>query len=147
MKKILLALFAFMAFAMTACQDKYEEVDPGAPSNPEKTGAGVYTGTWSRTFEGVTTTAEGTITIAPGETNYVCEVTVDCPELALNAATDNSIANINPALAFYQSTANNIALSFYGRIQKDGSIEMNFSKIVKEGRKSLNYVYSFEGHK
>lgn len=145
MKKILFALFAIMAFAMTACQDKYEEVDPGTPSNPEKNCAGTYTGTWSRTFEGTVVTGEGTVTISPTEDSYVCEVVVDCPELSLNGEKDYSIANINAAQVFFQSSTNNIAPFFTGKVEKDGSVTMSFNKIVKEGRKSYSYQYSFEG--
>ncbi len=147
MKRIFFALFAVLAFAMTACQDKYEEVDPGTPSNPEKTCAGVYTGTWSRTFDGATTTGEGTITITPTDERYICEIKVNCPDLGLDETKDFSVANINPSFTFNQPVSNNIAPLFTGKVLSDGTIVMNFNKIVKEGRKSYSYQYAFEGRK
>lgn len=154
MKKILFALFAVMALVLTSCKDKVEPVDPGTPTNPEKTLAGTYTGTWTRTLDGVTETGQGTIVIAPTDERYICTVTISCPSLddsarpAINI-TGTDVANITPARTVFNAfgDAEKIAGVFSGKISEANELTMQFTRSIKEGRKTFTYSYTFEGVK
>lgn len=148
-KTMLLALAVSFTFA--ACSDDEDGVtNPGTPSNPEIESAGVYSGTWSRSLIGSADepkAAEGTLTLAAGENAYITNVTAVCAELNVDYT---SIANITPAFAFYNNVAtsaeNGFGVTFNGKA--DGmTATISFTKTVKEGRKTYNYKYSFEGTK
>lgn len=142
---------AFLAFALcltyTSCDTDDEDgvAETGAPTNPEKETAGVYTGTWTREYNGDITTAEGTVTLEAGETAYITNVTAVCTQFSLN---NTSIANITPSGNFFQNiktgTANGFGVTFSGKAQ-DGTATMAFTLTQKAGRKTLTYNYSFEG--
>lgn len=149
LKTMLLALAVSFTFA--ACTDDEDGVtNPGTPSNPEIESAGVYAGTWSRSLIGSTDapkTADGTLKLEATDNAYVTNVTAVCTDLNVNYA---SIANITPSFAFYNNVAtssgNGFGVTFSGKA--DGvSATLVFTKTVKEGRKTYNYKYVFEGQK
>jgi len=153
MRNILKTMFlAFtVCLAFTACSDDEDGVaNPGAPVHPEIETAGTYTGTWSRTLLGSTDdpkTAAGTLVLEASENAYVTKVTASCPDLAVDYS---ALANITPNYSFNNNVAtsetNTFGVTFGGAV-KDNTATISFTKSVREGRKTYNYNYTFEGTK
>lgn len=145
----------FLAFAacltFTACSDDEDGVaNPGTPTHPETETAGVYTGTWSRSLlgsEDAPVTEAGTLTFEASDGAYVTKVTASCTPLKVDYS---ALANITPSYSYYNNVAtsetNGFGVTFSGSI-KDGVATISFTKTVKEGRKTYNYNYTFEGRK
>lgn len=149
LKTMFLAFAAYLVF--TACSDDEDGVtNPGTPIHPEVEVAGIYSGTWSRSLIGSTdepTTAAGTLTFEASENAYVTKVSATCTTLGIDYS---ALANITPTYNFYNnvaaSTTNGFGVTFSGAI-KESVATISFTKTVKEGRKTYNYTYSFEGKK
>jgi hypothetical protein len=151
MKKIFgIALLALsLGFGFTSCSDDDE---PSAPSTPAcEAAAGVYSGTWSRTLNGETTSAEGTLTFEATD-SAATVISAKCDEIAVDySSTANityAITNEGTGFIFTNGVASNgFGATFSGRISAAGKANISFTKTVKEGRKNYTYTYSFEGNK
>lgn len=148
MKKLINTLFLlmFVCLGFSSCHDEVGIPDAGKPGNPEKEIVGSYTGTWTRTLDGVETTATGTITFTAGDKAYVANVAVECPEFGVSLSGPANVAKNSAGYTFYnqESKSNGFGTTYYGRIV-DGVATINFTLSQKEGRKTYLYIYSFLG--
>lgn len=141
-------LFAVaLCFGATACNDdEVGYIDPGTPQNPEKEVAGTYTGTWTQTYNGVETTATGTITLTPGDNAYVTIVNVKCDDFNIDLTGPANIVKQSAGYIYYNREAggNGFGVTYYGRVV-DGVASISFTRTVKEGRLTYLYDYTFAG--
>lgn len=151
MKKILFSFIAVLALSCTfvACSDDEDE-NYSYSTTADQATAGTYSGTWTRTLDGVAETFDGTITFASAGTAGVSNVTFSCPGTSLDAT---SVANVWNAKYDFQfmnqttSTANGLGTAFSGIISEDGQITVAFTLTQKVGRKAYDYQYQFAGNK
>lgn len=139
----------FICLAATSCDNEYGVAPQGNPGTPAADTKGVYTGEWTRTLDGNTTTAVGTITFTPGEGNHVTYVDLSCPELQVDYHTVANIAKGNDGdyvFANQEANKNGLGSAFSGRI-KDDNVTIKFTLSIKEGRKQYLYDYAFSGDK
>jgi hypothetical protein len=158
MKKLLFAALAFacVGFGFTACDDDDDNSYTGKIySNPVEQIAGSYAGTWTRVLDKDTIVTDDTIAIAfhNGDsinTKYIADVVVrENTTVVLDAMT--STANVVQAGQYGYSllnvsSENGFGTSFRGRVQ-DEQFTLNFQKLVKSGRKSYTYSFTFVGTK
>lgn len=141
---------------MAAC-DKNEEIPAnGAPDNAEKLAAGTYVGEWSRTnlSNGEVESGSGSIVFSLNDeqSNNVCVMTLDSSTLELGVNSNVSACNItrlnSGELVYYNMLKTNpFGMDFTGRISPEGVVSMKYTKIVKSGRKEIEYNYTFSGTK
>lgn len=156
MKKILYSfMMLFVAtLCFTACSD--DDDDNGSivmPSNPEKDIAGTYSGTWTTTNQtsGAVSTGAGTITIAATDSAYVADLIInECTDA--NVSVMKSVVNVdwrtNNTYSFFNKTSTNeLGGAFAGKVIDGKTLELSFNKVVRSGRKSVTYNYSFVGTK
>ena len=148
--------FALM-FGMASC-DKEELPPTGPQDNAEKLVAGTYVGDWTRTTVGTdeVLTGTGTITFSVDSEKYsnnvsVMTLTSDGIDIGIDDPK-TSVCNISlfssGEYSFWNQTATNpFGTTFYGKVSADGVVTMNYSKIIKEGRKEIEYQYLFIGKK
>jgi hypothetical protein len=156
MKKILFAALAFacVGFGFTACDDDDDD-NTYIYSNPVEQVAGNYAGTWTRVLDKDTTVVDDTIAIAfhTGDsinTKYIADVVVR-KNTTVNLDAMTSTANLVQAGQYGYSllnvsSENGFETSFRGRVQ-DEQFTLNFQKLVKSGRKSYTYSFTFVGTK
>lgn len=138
-----------LCLATTSCQDEIGVVEPGNPGTPAVDVQGDYSGNWTRTLDGKTQNATGTISFTAGETNHVVNVRLYCPELKVDFNTVANIAKNNEGgyvFANQEASKNGLGATFSGRI-KDGNANIKFTLAIKEGRKKYLYDYTFDGNK
>lgn len=158
MKAIFKSIFFCVALVlgMTACDNKDEIPPTGGLDNAEKLVAGTYVGEWSRTnlSTNVVETGSGSITFSVDaeKGNNVSVMTLSSSEVELGVNTDTSVCNITRLstgeLTYWNYSANNpFGMTFYGKVSPEGVATMNYNKIVRSGRKEVEFVYSFSGRK
>ena len=151
MKKILFSIIALLAVSCTfiACGSEGDEGYSYA-TTADKATEGTYTGTWTRTLDGVSTTFEGTVTLVSAGKTGVSNITFSCPSTSLNATSVANVWNAKNDFQFMNQTisdANGLGAAFSGIIYESGSLTAGFTIKQTEGRKSYNYQYSFVGKK
>ncbi len=159
MKAIYKSIFFCMALllGLTACDDKHEELAPtGGLDNAEKLVVGTYVGEWSRTnlsTEAVES-GSGSITFSVDESygNNVSVMTLYSPVIDLGVDADTSVCNItrlsSGEFVYYNLVkANPFGMTFNGRVSPEGVATMSYTKIVRSGRKEVEFSYSFTGTK
>lgn len=157
MKKIIFGLLFILACGMTftACSSDDEGVKKHATA-PEAASAGTYAGTWSKQLVGDenATTAEGTMVLAAAAdadgnaVAYATNVTVTSGTLGLSKTSIANIVWTNDDMSFSNTNiTNGFGTKFNGRILSDGTATVSFTVTEKQGRKTFNYIYSFQGKK
>ena len=152
-KSIFFCLTLMLGF--TAC-DNHDEIPPtGGLDNAEKLVAGTYVGEWSRV--NVATEAVesgvGSITFSVDQElgNNVSVMTLESAlDLGVNA--DTSVCNITRLSSgdftyWNYSGTNPFGMTFYGKVSPEGVATMTYNKIVRSGRKEVEFQYSFSGTK
>lgn len=146
-----------LLFGMASC-DKDELPPTGPLDNAEKLVAGTYIGEWSRVTVGTENveTGTGSITFSVDSENYgnnvsVMTLTAEGIDLGIDDPK-KSVCNItilsSGEFSYWNQTATNpFGTTFYGTVDTDGVATMNYTKIVKEGRRETEYSYSFSGRK
>lgn len=137
----------------TACSDDDDNGSIVMPSNPEKDIAGIYAGTWTTTNQtsGDVSTGGGTISIAATDSAYIADLIInDCAEA--NVSAMKSVINVdwrtNNTYSFFNKTSTNeLGGAFAGKVVNGKTLELSFNKVVRSGRKSVTYNYSFIGDK
>ena len=169
MKAIYKSIFfsAALVLGMASCEDKPDIPATGPVDNAEKLLEGNYTGEWTCDYIEMTKndTIEGTIksagtiafTVDPKYSNNVSVIKINAADLDLRAEeSTQSVCNVtllsSKQLWFYNNLAENpIGATFYGKVDTDGAITMEYQRqfIIKEGRNEnvYTYDYSFKGHK
>lgn len=156
MKKIVYSLVALLTLGcgFVSCGD--DDNDITFSTTPEKAAAGTYSGTWTLTEEGASTstTCEGTIIIAPTSNIYQADITFEVPfdgdkeKFKISATSVANISHSNNGFVFNNNVDTNpLGANFAGKIDEQGNIALNFMKQVKDGRKQFTYFYVFEGKK
>lgn len=154
MKKILYVILglALMGGSFASCSDDDNDGSVALPSNPAKDIAGTYSGTWTRVAvsDGTTVTGSGTVVLTDS-TNYVGRVEVSaCSEVGLTAMS--SVMNVqwnasNTYRFFNYITSNGLGMTFAGSVANATTMEWQFTKTVRSGRKTADYNYTFNGTK
>lgn len=142
---------------LTACDDKHDEIpSTGGLDNAEKLVAGTYVGEWTRTNleTNAVETGSGSITFSVDEEkgNNVSVMTVSANGIELGLNEDTSVCNITRLssgdLTYWNYYASNpFGTTFYGKVSPEGVASMNYNKIVRSGRREVEFVYSFSGRK
>lgn len=158
MKALYKSLFFSVAMVSLMASCSKDELPPTGPKdNAEKLVAGTYVGEWTRETVGtdVVETGTGSITFSvdPQYGNNVSVMTLESDGLDIGIDDPKtSVCNItilsSGVFTFWNQTAGNpFGTVFYGTVDTDGVAIMNYTKIVKEGRKEIEYNYSFLGKK
>lgn len=152
-KTIKYILSAVICLGIASCSNDIEIADNGPVGNPEKAVEGVYTGSWSRTLNGETAEATGTITMTPVDTaNYVTKVHVECPEFGLDMESVANVVNTSSGYIYYnQESSNGFQNAFTGNVTSSG-VTIKFSKTdkyqdEKKKWKTATSTYEFAGGK
>lgn len=161
MKKFIYSIFAVFALSSTfaACsKDDGDEVI-NYSTTAEQSSAGTYTGTVTRTLDGVTDTGTGTITLAAGGSAGVTNITVDFKgtdskgkEFTVSGSTPANITYANNGYSFVQqvisgNTANTLGSEVTGTIDADGNMVVSLNIDQRNGRVLSTYVFLFTGKK
>lgn len=158
MKAIYKSIFFSVALVlgMTSC-DKDELPPTGPLDNAEKLVVGTYVGEWTRETVGTdeVITGSGSITFSVDEnySNNVSRMTLDASGIDLGIEEPmTSVCNItllsSGEFTYWNQTASNpFGTTFYGKVSTEGVATMLYTKIIKEGRKEIEYNYSFTGKK
>lgn len=146
-----------LVLGMTSCNK--DELPPSGPlDNAEKLVAGTYVGEWTRETVGTNTVEKGTgtITFSVDSENYgnnvsVMTLTSDGLDIGIDDPK-TSVCNItllsSGEFTYWNYTSTNpFGTTFYGKVSTEGVATMNYTKIVKEGRRETEYNYSFSGIK
>jgi hypothetical protein len=151
MKKYIYIALALLSSSLgfTACGDD----DEGGDSNYNIVAdagaavAGDYNGTYTRTLNGESESANGTITLAQADKPYYVNVTFKAvPELKMEETTVKAnIVQKNDNLFIISNTAgtgNALGTSFRIYVE-NGKMQANFLLKQKVGRKEYEYTYVF----
>lgn len=146
-----------LVLGLSACTGKNEEMPPtGGLDHAEQLAVGTYVGTWSRTnlTTGAVESGAGSITfeVDPEKGNNVSKITVDSDALDLGMTQKTSACNISRlssgVLSYWNLvTSNAFGIAFNGKISPEGVATMQYNKIVRSGRKEVEFSYSFSGNK
>ena len=140
---------------LAAC-DKDEIPANGAPDNAEKLVAGTYVGEWSRTnvSTGAVESGTGSITFSVDAElgNNVSRMTLTSEVIELGVNADSSVCNItrlnSGELVYWNMVGGNpFGMTFSGRVSPEGVATMDYTKIVRSGRREVEYSYTFSGRK
>ena len=149
MKKIIFSFIAVLALGcgFTSCgSDGDDNISYDKPA--EEASAGTYTGTFTRTLDGVDETFSGTVTLTSAGKTGVTQITFSSPDAKLEATSLANVWNAKYEFEFMnQVDANGLGASFAGRITEAGVLTTYFTINQKVGRKAYNYNYSFTGSK
>ncbi len=157
MKKIICGLLFILACGLTfsACSSDDEGLKKHATA-PETASAGTYAGTWSKQLLGDenVTTADGSLTFAAAAdadgnaVAYATNVTATSTALGLSKTSIANIVWVNDDMSFSNTNqTNGFGAKFTGRVLSDGTATISFTVTEKQGRKTFNYIYSFQGKK
>ncbi|MCH5240659.1 MAG: hypothetical protein J1F38_10580 [Muribaculaceae bacterium] len=158
MKAIYKSIFFSVALlvGMVSC-DKDELPPTGPQDNAEKLVVGTYSGAWTRlnvdTDEVVTGSGSITFSVSDAYSNNVSVITLDASGIDLGIAEPmTSVCNITRLSSgeftyWNQTAANPFGVQFYGKVSPDGEATMTFSRTLKEGRKDVNFQFTFAGNK
>lgn len=151
MRKIIYSLAALLAFSFSfvSCSDD-DDNNITFDTTPEKAAAGTYTGTWTQTEDGATTstTCNGTVTVAPTSNAYQADFTFEAPDFEINATSVANISHANYSFVFNNNVETNpLGANFAGMIDENGNLTVNFMKQRRVGRKQYTFFFVFEGKK
>ncbi len=157
MKTIYKALFICLTvvIGLTGCSK--DEIPPTGPQdNAEKLAVGTYVGEWTRVNleTNAVETGSGSITFSTDEEhgNNVSVMTLESATVELGVNAETSVCNItrlnSGELVYYNMVkANPFGMTFTGRISPEGVATMDYNKIVRSGRREVEFKYSFTGTK
>lgn len=157
MKTIYRSIFVCLTLLLgfTAC-DKDEIPPTGPQDNAEKIAVGTYVGEWTRTNLSTEAVESGTgsITFSTEEEygNNVSVMTLVSSVVELGVDSDTSVCNItrmaSGELVYYNMVkANPFGMVFQGRISPEGVATMTYTKLVRSGRREVEFSYTFTGTK
>lgn len=159
MKAIYKSIFFCLSLllGLTACSGKNDEIPPtGGLDNAEKLVVGTYVGEWSRTVvaTGAVESGTGSITFSVNEElgNNVSVMTLDATGIELGVTENTSVCNITRLSSgdftyWNYSGTNPFGMTFYGKVSPQGAATMVYTKIVRTGRREVEYNYLFTGTK
>lgn len=158
MKAIFKSIFFCVALVlgMTSCDNKDEIPPTGGLDNAEKLVAGTYVGEWTRTNvgTGAVETGAGSIIFSVDESkgNNVSVMTLSSSSVELGVNANTSVCNITRLSSgdftyWNYTAANPFGMIFNGKVSPEGVATMTYSKIVREGRKEVEFLYNFSGRK
>lgn len=154
MKKIFYIALALLTCTVTftSCEEEddfgnsnYEIVDDAAAAV-----AGTYTGTWTRTLNGVDETQTGTITLSTTDASYYVNVTFSegLESFGVSAVTVKSnISQQGDRFIIVNPVSTNDQGTSFRMYVEDGNLTGSFVKTIKNGRLSYEYSYAFDGNK
>lgn len=148
MKKYIYSLVTALALCcgFASCGDDDDTIT--FSTSAEQGSAGTYSGTWSKSANGNETTSTGTVTLAAASTANNTNVTLSCTEFEIDATSIANVTHASNGYVFNNNVSTNpLGTSFAGRIDEDGTIQLNFQKEVREGRQRTIYVFTFIGKK
>lgn len=148
MKKYIYSLVTAIALCcgFVSCGDDDDTISFSVSA--EQGSAGTYSGTWSKTANGNETTSTGTVTLAATSTANNTNVTFSCTEFEIDATSIANVTHASNGYVFNNNVSTNpLGAGFSGRIDEDGTIQLNFQKEVREGRQRTIYVFKFIGKK
>lgn len=159
MKDIIKAIFVAVSvlMVMTACDGKHDKIPPtGGLDKAEQLAAGVYVGEWSRTNLSTNAVESGTgsieFSVDPELGNNVSVMTLKSEGIELGINADQSVCNItrlsSGILTYWNvSGSNPFGMIFQGKISPEGTATMVYNKIVRSGRREVEFSYTFSGTK
>lgn len=159
MKAIFKSIFICLTLilGLTACNNHDEIPATGGLDNAEKLAVGTYVGTWSRVnlSTGAEESQPGSITFSVDEEkgNNVSVMTItSATDFDLGLDQDTSVCNITKlssgVLTYWNATASNpFGMTFTGKVSVDGVATMEYTKIVRSGRREVEFNYYFSGAK
>ena len=156
MKKIIFSFIAVLALGcgFTSCgSDDDEKITYDQPA--QVAAVGTYTGTWTRSLEGVDETFSGTVTITATDRTGVIDITFSSPDASLDKTSLANVWNSGYEFQFMNQQPptkepkdpKDMDAAFSGRIDAEGSLTTSFTINQKVGRKAYDYNYSFIGKK
>lgn len=142
------ALLAVSLFAGCSDDDDNNITFTDTASNDA---AGVYTGTFYRTQQGLenaeTSEAQGTMTITAVD-KYTATIAYSCSELSINHSCIVNITHSNKGFAFSNHVKSNaLGAAFLGRVDDDKNVESHLTLNIVSGRGAKVYSIVFKGKK
>lgn len=152
----ILVCFAILV-GMTSCDDKHVKMPSnGGLDNAEKLVAGTYVGEWSRTNLSTNAVESGTgsieFSVDPELGNNVSVMTLKSEGIELGVNADSSVCNItrlsSGVFTYWNvSGSNPFGMTFQGKVSPEGVATMVYNKIVRSGRREVEFSYTFSGTK
>lgn len=157
MKTIFRSIFLCLTLmiGMTAC-DKDDIPPTGPQDNAEQLVAGTYVGEWTKTNLSTEAVESGTgsitFSVDPEYGNNVSAMALESSEVELGIDSDTSVCNItrlnSGEFVFYNMVkANPFGMTFTGRVSPEGVATMEYTKIIRSGRKEVEFTFTFTGRK
>lgn len=152
MKKIIYIIFALLSILIpTSCSGNNDEDAPRA-GKPEKEASGEYYGTYYRVTKGLDdlVTAPGSVTITPATETNTAYITFNCPDLGVDVTRIFNITFSNDGFAFsnhLSDETNTKTSAIAGRIDPEKNIVTKFTLQQRDGRKTVQFDYEFNGKK
>lgn len=150
MKKYIYSLVTALALCcgFASCGDDNDDPVINYDTTAAQGSVGTYSGTWSKSANGNETTSTGTVTLAAASTANNTNVTFSCTEFDIDATSIANVTHASYGYVFNNNVSTNpLGAGFSGRIDEDGTIQLNFQKEVREGRQRTIYVFKFIGKK
>lgn len=158
MKTIFNSIFlcVVLMVSLSACDNKDDLPPTGDPDKAEQLAVGKYVGQWERTnlSTQAVETGNGSITFSIDEehSNNVSVMTLASDVIDLGVDSDTSVCNItrmnSGELVYWNMVkANPFGMMFNGRISPEGVATMKYNKIVRSGRREVEFSYTFTGTK
>ena len=158
MKALYKSIFFSVALLMGMASCSKDDLPPSGPlDNAEKLVVGTYVGEWTRETVGTDEVIKGpgsiTFSVSENYGNNVSVMTLNASGIDLGIDEPmTSVCNItllsSGEFTYWNQTASNpFGTTFYGKVSTEGVATMLYTKIIKEGRKEIEYNYSFTGSK
>lgn len=152
MKKLIYSFIALLAVGCSfmACDNEVEEYDIHInPITPDSAAAGVYEGTWTRMLLTDSSTVEGTgRVVIESDTAYLVALHFISEEFALDKSATANITYANEGFYYFNnSSTNDLKVTFYGSIDKEGVHTTSFVINQVENRRVKKFQYTFTGVK
>ncbi len=144
-----IAIFIISGIMMAACSGNKDEDNPRS-GLPEKEAAGEYQGTYSRVTKGLddTVTAPGTVTITPASSPNTAYITFFCEDLGVDVTRIFNFTFANDGYAFsnhLSDETNTKTSAIVGKIDSNKKIITRFTLQQRDGRKTVQFDYEFNG--
>ena len=147
--KILFFIFVLLggSFLFSSCSDDDDGNDMTFANTPEKDAAGAYQGVFYRVQNGLsdTVSAPGAMHIT-ADSVYVADIGFQCTDFKIDKLTPANISHADGGYVFSNiSLANPFGSAVVGRIDESGNVKASFQLKQREGRRTVQYNYTFIG--
>lgn len=146
-----------LLIGLSACDDKHVKIPAtGGLDNAEKLVAGTYVGEWSRTNLSTNAVESGRgsiiFSVDPELGNNVSVMTLTSDGIELGVNAESSVCNISRLSSgiftyWNVSGSNPFGMTFQGKVTPEGVATMVYNKIVRSGRREVEFSYTFSGSK